>query len=150
MTYSWHIRREARANLLDGKLEISPILTKGRRKGGGVGRSVLHRIAPLFLLYMQVHLYYLNLTRREVCVRSFNGKLLVSSILVQGWRKFDIQISQFLVKSLNYSWDEYSSTWTNIGYGMGDLKLHGNDDISQAWGWQHSISQSEMAIIALR
>ena len=29
-------------------------------------------------------------------------------------------------------------------------EIHGNDDISQAWGWQHSISQSEMAIMALR
>jgi hypothetical protein len=29
---------------------------------------------------------------------------------------------------------------------MGDLKLHGNDDIYQALGWQHSISQSEMAL----
>jgi hypothetical protein len=108
--YLWHIRREVHANLLNGKLEISPILTEGRRKGWGVGKSILHGITPFLLVYMQVHLYYLNPTRREVCVRLFNGKLPVSLTLAQGWRKIDMQISQFLVKSLSYCTD---TTWSS-------------------------------------
>ena len=111
-TYPFHTRREVRANLLNGKLEISPILTDGRRKEWGMGKSILRIITPLFLVYIKVHLHYLNPTRREVCVGLFNGKLPISSILAQRWRKDDMQISQFLVKSLNYFWDEYSSTWT--------------------------------------
>ena len=109
--YLFYIRREVRANFLNGWLEIFSILTGEGRKGWGVGKSVLYRIAPLFLEYKQAHLYYLKHTRREVYFRLFNCKLLISSILAQGWRKDDMQVSQFLFKSLNYFWDESSSTW---------------------------------------
>jgi len=109
-----HTRWEVRSTLLNGKLEISPILTGRKRKVWGVVKSILHRITPFLLEYKKVHLYYLNTTRWEVCIRLFNSKLPISSVLAQGWRKDDMQVSQSLVKSLNYfwDWDEYSSTWT--------------------------------------
>jgi hypothetical protein len=76
--------RYVRVNLLNGKLWISLILVKGRRKGWSVDQSILHKIPQLFLGFKKVYLAYYSPTNREVRVHLLNGKLWISSISVLG------------------------------------------------------------------